>query len=125
MPNRRRVGAAFEERAEELLRERGFAIVARNFRTRYGEIDRIARRGDLLVFVEVKMRRGDPYGSAAEAVDQRKARQIYRMAEQFLQERPELEELDMRFDVIAIDIDASGRVAVAHHEGVDVDAPDE
>ncbi|MBE7558057.1 YraN family protein [bacterium] len=124
MPNRRRVGAAFEERAEELLRERGFAIVARNFRTRYGEIDRIARRGDLLVFVEVKMRRGDPYGSAAEAVDQRKARQIYRMAEQFSRSVPSWRSL-YAFDVIAIDIDASGRVAVAHHEGVDVDAPDE
>ncbi len=125
MPNRRRVGAAFEERAEKLLLEEGYSITARNFRTRYGEIDRIAQRDDLLVFVEVKMRRSDAYGGAAEAVDDRKGRQLYRMAEQFLMEHPELQDRDMRFDVVAIDIDASGRVSVVHLEGVDVEPPEE
>jgi len=59
-------------------------IVERNFRTRYGEIDIIARDDDCLVFVEVKYRKNTRFGSALEAVDRRKQAQIRRIAAQYI-----------------------------------------
>ena len=65
-------GARAEGLAAEYLMRQGLAIVARNFRTRFGEIDLIARDGRTLVFVEVRMRRSPEYGGAAESITPRK-----------------------------------------------------
>jgi putative endonuclease len=83
------------------LEQEGYSVVARNYRTRYGEVDVIARRGASLVFVEVKLRRGVGFGAPEESVTPRKQASIRRVAEQYLaDESPEFEEV--RFDVVGI-----------------------
>jgi putative endonuclease len=76
----------------------GYRIVARNFRSPVGEIDLIARRGRILVFVEVK-HRGD-HAAAALAILPRQQARIRRAAEAFLALRPELATFSLRFDAM-------------------------
>jgi putative endonuclease len=85
----------------ELLR-RGYVVLARRHRTRYGEIDIVARDNDTIVFVEVKARRTKRYGGAAEAVTRRKQRRVAAMALDYLARADRLE-ARCRFDVVAID----------------------
>jgi putative endonuclease len=80
------------------LKGLGFEIVARNWRSRFGEIDIVAREGETLVFVEVKARSGDGFGGPEGAVDAPKQRRIAATAAQFVQETAS--ELPARFDVV-------------------------
>ena len=82
------------------LRFRGYRIVARGFRAPVGEIDIVARRGQVLAFVEVKAR-GD-LEAAAQSLRPRQANRIVRAAGAFIQSRPGLSALDQRFDVILV-----------------------
>lgn len=93
-------GLAGEARAADLLERLGFVILARRARTPAGEIDLIARRGDLLVFCEVKVRA--TLVLAAEAVRPRQRQRIAAAAAAFLADCPELNDLDMRFDVVLV-----------------------
>jgi len=100
----RGAGQAWEKLAERELSRAGYDILARNYRTKAGEIDLVARDGRTLCFVEVKGRRSVAYGTAAEAVDREKQRRIWNAAQLYLQRervRPAC-----RFDVVTID--ASG-----------------
>src|SRR6202166_752256 len=99
------LGRRGERAAEKHLRRNGFRIVARNFRAAGAEIDLVAMDGDVLVFVEVKTRRGRDAGAPEEAVDERKQKQIRRAAELFATRYRE-DEIEMRFDIVAVD--ASG-----------------
>lgn len=99
MPSADAKGHAAEAVAVWLLRLKGFTILARRYRTPVGEIDIVARRGDLVVFVEVK-RRGAA-DTALEAVVGRQRVRIARAAGAFLKHRPGLATLACRFDVIA------------------------
>jgi putative endonuclease len=95
------VGSWAEETATQLLLTRGYAIIERNFRCRAGELDIIARDGDILVFVEVRSRANADHGHAAEMIGPRKQRQVARVARLYLGVRsPSYEEI--RFDVVAI-----------------------
>jgi putative endonuclease len=80
-----RFGRRGEDAACEHLSGAGFRILQRNFRSCAGEIDVVARDGDTIVFVEVKMRSTARFGSALAAVDARKRRRIRAAAEDFLQ----------------------------------------
>lgn len=80
------------------LRLRGYQIIARRYRCPVGEIDLIARRGGTLAFVEVKAREDQ----AADTLQPRQRRRIVRAAEAFLQSRPALAKLDLRFDLIVL-----------------------
>jgi putative endonuclease len=83
------------------LTRRGYTLVERNYRTRYGELDLILRHQNTLVFVEVKLRRGTGFGHPLEAVTPRKQAAIRALAEQYLSRRkPHFEAL--RFDVVGI-----------------------
>ncbi len=84
------------------LQRRGYAILARRYRTRFGEIDIVAQDGDVVVFVEVKARRTARYGSAAECIPTWKQRRIAAMALDYLAWCGRLNE-PCRFDVVAID----------------------
>ncbi len=99
--NRRRTGSRGEERAATFLEEQGLHILERNFRTREGEIDIVARDGDILVFVEVKYRSSARYGDALEAVDWRKRLQIRKTARAYLYRRNP-GPVRIRFDVVGI-----------------------
>ena len=98
---RQTLGELGETLACDELRRRGYAILERRYRTRYGEIDIVARHGDVLVFVEVKARAGDAFGTGAEAVTGYKQRRVARMAADFLARR-RLQDRPCRFDVVSV-----------------------
>ena len=89
-----------EDLAVGFLKARGMKILERNFRCPAGEIDIIARSGKQIVFVEVKTRKSELFGSPQEAVNQRKQQQIIRTAQWYLEQKPV--NLQPRFDVLAI-----------------------
>ena len=101
--------------AEEFLRACRYTIVARNYRCRAGEIDLVALDGEVLVFVEVRTRRGAAAGTPLESVVGRKQAQVVRVARHFLAER-RWHERDARFDVIGIRFDREPP-AVEHVRG--------
>jgi putative endonuclease len=101
------LGKTGEELACAELRRRGYAILARRFRTRGGELDIVARDGATLVFVEVKARRSERFGTAAEAVTSRKRARLARMADEFLC-RTRLVSVPCRFDVVAVTVPDGG-----------------
>ena len=99
MTSRVAQGTAAEELARRYLETRGLTLVARNFRCRVGELDLIMRDGDQLVFVEVRSRRHDRFGTPAESVTRTKQQRLLRAAAVYLQ-RQHLD-LPCRFDVLA------------------------
>lgn len=96
------LGALGERLASEHLERQGYRILERNFRCRMGEIDLIARRGNELVFAEVKLRKDASHGEAREFVTAAKQRKLYLTAEYYLSARPWAQELQARFDVIEV-----------------------
>ena len=100
---RQSLGELGENLACDELRRRGYAILERRYRTRYGEIDIVARDGDVTVFVEVKTRTGTGFGDGAEAVTPWKQRRIAKMAVDFLA-RHRLNDRPCRVDVVAVDV---------------------
>lgn len=95
-----RWGRFAEALAAVLLRAKGYRILARRYRSAAGEIDIVARRGNVIAFVEVKAR--PDAASAAEAVTSRQRRRLWRAALLFLAERPALESCVLRFDAMLI-----------------------
>ena len=117
---RRAQGDAAEERACRHLDRSGFTIVERNFRTRGGEIDIVARKGDVLVFVEVRSREDAAFGTPEESVTLAKRRRIVAAARQYLSKVPPSSWREARFDVIAIE--GTGDAAVLRHYPAAFDA---
>jgi putative endonuclease len=100
------LGQTGEDLACEELRRQGYAILARRYRTRGGEIDIVAREGDTLVFAEVKTRRSLRCGEPAEALTRGKRRQVAAMAADWLA-RHRVAARSCRFDVVTISFDGS------------------
>jgi putative endonuclease len=98
---RQRTGARGEELAAAWYQQHGYEIVARNWRTRAGELDIVAARCGTLVICEVKTRASDRFGSAAEAVTLDKQQRVRAMARVFLAEH-DLRPKRIRFDVAAV-----------------------
>ncbi len=94
-------GAEGEEIAVRFLQKRGYTILARNFRTAYGEIDVIARQEKTLVFIEVKARSGTQFGAPESAVDLHKQEKLSRVALLYLSQKYP-EGCSCRFDVVAV-----------------------
>jgi len=99
------LGKTGEDLACQELERRGYAIVARRYRRRGGELDIIARDGKTMVFVEVKAREGRAFGEASEAVTAHKRRKITQLALDYLM-RHRLTDCPCRFDVVSIHFDA-------------------
>jgi putative endonuclease len=109
---RQELGKAGEDLAAAELERRGYAILERRYRTRHGEIDIVARDGETLVFVEVKVRVTAEFGTAADAVTPAKQRRLVRMAVDYLA-RARVVDRPCRFDVVAIDgVGVSQQLAV-------------
>ena len=105
---------AGEQAAAAWLEAHGYEILERNVRTRYGEIDLVARAGSVVVFVEVKSRTSGRFGHPSEAIVARKQRKLLRLAEAYLQSR-HLEGRTVRFDAVAVHLDATGGVVEIEH----------
>jgi putative endonuclease len=100
---RQSFGKTGEDLACEELQRRGYAILARRYRSRFGEIDIVARSGHVIVFVEVKARAGDDFGGSAAAVTPWKQRRIAQMAVDYIA-RHHLHDQPCRFDVVTVDL---------------------
>jgi len=110
---RQAVGGYGERLAARYLEAAGLVLLDRNWRCANGEIDLILRDGDDVVFCEVKTRRGDIYGSPAEAVSPAKVRRLRRLAERWLAESA-VHPREIRFDVVAILPQQRGAAVVEH-----------
>ena len=102
-----RSGAEGETLACRHLQDQGYRILARNFRCRSGEIDVVARDGDVTVFVEVKDRRGRSHGEGHESVTFGKRMRVVRAARLYAASNG-LSETPIRFDVVSIERDSGG-----------------
>ncbi|SHM09749.1 putative endonuclease [Caldanaerovirga acetigignens] len=98
---RKKLGDMGEKYALDYLKANNYEIVKVNYRSRYGEIDIIAKENNTLVFIEVKTRTSDAFGRGMEAVDIRKQRKIRLVSLNFLNEYDEFV-YNLRFDVIEI-----------------------
>jgi len=102
---RNQTGREGEDLACVFLEEKGFEIIKRNYRyKRLGEIDVIIRKGNLIIFIEVKSRNSSIYGGALYSINKRKKRIIKKIALEFLTSHPDLYSKDYiyRFDLISI-----------------------
>lgn len=112
---RQLLGRQGEDLAATALEAAGLQIVARNVRTRLGELDMVARDGRFLVFVEVKTRRGDRFGTGADAVGRRKQDRLRRLAAAYLGRA--VESTPIRFDVVDVAIKSGMEPDVRHIRG--------
>lgn len=102
--NRTQLGARIEKQAEQWLKDRGVKVVARNFRSRFGEIDMIGLDRNFLVFFEVRYRSREKFGGAAASVDRRKQQKLWKTAEYYLATHHRAAAYPCRFDVVAVSI---------------------
>jgi len=112
-----------EEIAERFLVRKGLRIVEKNWRSRFGEVDLICAEGDTLVFVEVKMKVGEEFGTPEEMVDGRKLWQVRRIAELYLLNNPEVSGKypRQRIDVVAIVTGQDGgEERISHYENIEL-----
>lgn len=104
MKDTRAIGERGEKQAADFLMRLGYVVLARNFHAVGGEVDLVCRDGDEIVFVEVKLRHSNMYGSALEAATPRKLARVLTAGIVWL-EKNHLENADYRVDVVAIDGD--------------------
>ncbi len=106
---RQHLGKKGEKIARLFLEQQGYKILAVNFRTKSGEIDLIARDNETLVFVEVKTRSSNKFGSPLDALTFHKCRQISKVALEYLMKNGGVDQ-PARFDVVAVRIGADREV---------------
>lgn len=111
------VGRYGEDVAARHLSEAGLAVLERNWRCRFGEIDIVAREGDVLVVCEVKTRSSSAFISPLEAVTPAKARRLRRLAAEWLRAHP-ARPAAVRIDVVAVLRSPRGAAMVEHLRGV-------
>lgn len=95
------LGRVGENKAVEFLEKQGYTVIERNYKTKLGEIDIIVKKDDTIVFVEVKTRSNDLYGSPSEAVGYEKQRKYVKVASEYLLKQ-KTKDQSCRFDVIEI-----------------------
>lgn len=95
------IGALGEEAAVKVLKKEGYKIIGRNYRTKMGEIDIIARDGEYTCFVEVRMRKTNDFGTPADTIDKRKQQRIIKTATQYALSEG-IYDTPIRFDAVLI-----------------------
>ena len=108
---RQSIGKQGETKAKNYLKRRGYQILETNYRTKAGEIDLIAKEKDCLVFVEVKTRTTEEYGTPAEAVSFYKQQHMMKSARYYLARHGG--ECECRFDVIEVRLASKGWLKIA------------
>ncbi len=89
-----------EEKAVEFLKKNGYKIIERNYRTKIGEIDIIARKKREIIFIEVKTRSSDDFGMPEESINERKLRKIEKVAQIYLKNKKL--KIPFRFEILSI-----------------------
>ena len=113
MAQHNKTGKQGEEEAVRYLLEKGYEVIARNFRYHHAEIDIIAKKGKLLIFTEVKTRTNLSYGNPEEFVSYTKAKLVMKAAEHYIFTHNWL--CDVRFDIIGVTI-ADNELSIKHLE---------
>ncbi len=98
----RAIGNQYETYACDFLQQQGLSCLYKNFRSRFGEIDLIMQHQQTLVFVEVKYRQNQNFGSSAESITYQKQQRLLTTASLFLRQQPHFANNPIRFDVIAM-----------------------
>lgn len=111
---RKEIGAIGEKLAADYLKKRGYKIIQRNFRCREGEIDIIAQKGEYLVFVEVRTKRNNAFGTPEESVNLSKREKLISLANAYLQACDKLPDF-WRIDVVAVELGPNNRVSRLEH----------
>ena len=106
---RKRLGNVGEEIAARELTRRGYMVRERNWRCPEGELDMVAEQGEMLVFVEVRTRRGDRFGTPEESITLAKRAHLIAAAQAYLQAHS-LQDRDWRIDVVAVEMSAQGQL---------------
>ena len=101
------IGALGEEAAVKAIKKQGYKVIERNYRTKMGEIDIIAKDGEYTCFIEVRLRKNNDFGSPADTIDINKQRKIIRTA-QYYAVTKKIYDTPMRFDAVLINADAKG-----------------
>jgi putative endonuclease len=118
MTNRNQMlGRWGEEAAARFLQANGYNILARNYRTPHGEIDLLASKDDMLVFVEVKTRSSHAFAYPEDSVTLRKQAHMLAAAGYYLKQHPECSDT-WQFDVIAIERSPDRKPVITHFENV-------
>ena len=112
--NQRKLGQTGEHIARAWLEERGYTHVAANIHTRQGELDLIMQQNNILVFVEVKLRRSRKQGHPLEALTPRKKQHLLQAARYYLLKHPHLGPI--RFDAVGIETAGTENLRVTHIE---------
>ncbi|MCH8034014.1 MAG: YraN family protein [Bacteroidetes bacterium] len=114
--NKKELGEKGEQLAVDFLIKNDFEIIERNYRYGYGEIDIIAKdlSDGITAFIEVKTRQNLDFGEPEYAITKNKQRQIKKMAELYLYDK-QIEELDCRFDVIAVLLKDINNPSIKHY----------
>jgi putative endonuclease len=113
--DRKPLGDFGERLATAHLQAKGYRIIDRKFRLREAEIDLIAIDGDQAVFVEVRTRRGAYPGMAALSITRTKAKKMLMAVHFYLERHPDVADMPLRIDVVAIELGADGKVSQIHH----------
>ncbi len=111
----RKLGKKAEDIAEKFLKEKGYEILQRNYQFGHGEIDIIAKDGDVLVFVEVKSRSDSRFGDPEYALSYPKQKMLVRSAHGYLYEK-NIDEVECRFDLVAIKLYEGKEPEINHIE---------
>ena len=112
---RKKLGDFGEQVALAHLTRRGYRLVARQWRCAAGEIDLLMRDGATLVFVEVRTRRGERAGAPEESVGRGKRARLSALAYTYLEQSGAPPDALWRIDVVAVDVERSGRVGGVRH----------
>lgn len=98
----RALGKLGEDNASDYLVKNGFKIIEKNYSTKFGEIDLIAVKNNILRFIEVKLKKGEDFGTPEEMIDKNKLFQVTRMSQFYLMAKPDVAKKYDRYSIDAI-----------------------
>ena len=111
---RKKLGAWGESLAAQQLEAKGYEILHRNWRCAHGEIDLVVQAGQIVVFVEVKTRRGRAMGAPEAGLTPHKAKKLIQLGELYIYQH-DLPDVDWRVDLVAVELDATGKLLRCEH----------
>ena len=115
---KQQIGLLGERAAQKYLQLKGYVIIERNYHSRFGEIDIIAKQRERFVFIEVKARTSINYGLPEQAVNLRKQKKVFKTIQDYFWKRKIITE-NYRFDVIAVFLNMTTKIAkIKHYESV-------